>query len=456
MAAPYSPSNPRPGTQWNVVSDYTGSFVAPSTYLLQPEIRAQIFDAYKENTIYDTLIHSGRTKVSKNTTFRHFEHDSYFHVHTIESFTGSGAGVAIVVTLEEIDHLQTGTLSEPKVKDLVIVYTATGPVKGYITAVNKASASAHVITIDPINDATDLGTATANGNRIGIYSSAASDGAGMTDATSRLPVDFYNYVQIVDTKKQMDEGEAANESFVTVDGKKYYYHQLIVDGDFEQRMKIDNAFIFGERNASHVDPVTGKTVYMTGGLEWWADNEGYAEPYSTTFGDGDLQNVARNLNLERAPKKQWLLVGNELNMNLESLMNTAVTNTAINWAAMGMGSAADRLLDFGIQGFTKYNYTFMKQSMDVFNYIGLSGGFSTSPYPYMGFSVSWDRFRDAKGDDTDTVCLRYKANDRGSRLNKFWERDHKITSNDQADFNWKGEVGIQIGLARHINKIYKA
>ncbi len=448
-------TSPRVGTEWAVESGYTASFVAPSTYLLKPDIRAKIFDAYQENMLYDTLIHSGRTKVTDNTTYRHFEHDSYFHVHTVKSVSGSTGNTA-VVTLEDDpeDHLQSGALSQIKKKDAVLIFTAADGVKhAYVTAYNKATPDAHTVTLDPFENY-DLANLAA-GDRIGIYSSGASDGANMTESTSRLPVDFYNYVQIIDTKKDIDEGEAANKSWVEVNGKPYYYSQQVVDGDFEQRIKIDNAFIFGYRGTK-TDPVTSKTAYFTGGLEYWADSEGYEEPYSTDFGLTDLQNVCRNLSLERAPSKQWFLVGNELDMSIDKFAKGYLDNTAINWAEMGMGSVANRMLDFGIDGFRYNGFSFMKQKLQIFNYIGLTGGFSASPYPDMGFVVSWDKFRDAKGEDMDTVCLRYKQNDRGSRLNKFWTRDYKITSDDQADFNWKSEVGIQIALARHINKVTKA
>ena len=444
----YSNASPRPGTQWAVESEYTAAVVAPSTYLLKPDIRAEIFDAYQENMLYDTLVHSGRTKVTDNTTFRHFEHDSYFHVHTIESVS-AGTGNTATFTLEEADHLASGAYSQIKVKDEVIVYTADGPIKAYVTA-KVGTSDANTVTVDPF-DNYDLGTAVA-GDRIGVFSSGASDGANMTSSSTRLPVDFYNYVQIIDTKKDIDEGESANKSWVKVKGKDYYYTQQVVDGDFEQRIKIDNAFIFGPRGTK-TDPVTSKTAYFTGGLEYWADNEGYLEPYSTDFGLTDLQNVCRNLSLERAPKKQWMLVGNELNMSIDNFVKGRLDNTAVDWAKMGIGSVADRMIDFGVDGFRYDGFSFMKQEMPIFNYIGLTGGFSASPYPNMGFVLSWDKFRDAKGTDMDTVCLRYKQNDRGSRLNKFWERDYKIASDDQADFNWKSEVGIQIALARHINKI---
>lgn len=461
MAAPYSaPSNVRPGTAWNVEAGYDASFVAPSTYLMKREIRKKIFEAYDERAIYDFLIHSGRTLVSANTQFNWHEFDSFNHTHTIESFTGSGAGTPIVATLEEVDHLSsgalTGNLSQLKVKDLVIVYTATAAVRGYVTTTDKTTDTAHIVTIDPLDDTVDLGSLTANGDQIVKYSSAASDGAVMTAATSRLPVPYYGYVQIIDTQKKVDGGEAANQAEVEIDGKPYYYNQIVVDGDLEQRMKIENAFLFGVRNTK-ADPVeTPKVAYMTAGLEWYADNQGYAEPYSGTFGLTDLQNVQRNLDLEKAPAKQLLLVGNELNMSCDDFIKGRLDNTAVDWSSMGVGSVAGKEVDFGVDGFRYGNYTFMKKKFGALNTLGLTGGITNSNYPYMGFCVSWDRVKGANGEDQDTICLRYKANDRGSRFMKFWTRDEKVTNRDQVEFNHKSEVGLQCALSRHINKIYKA
>lgn len=461
MAAPFSaPANVRPGTQWNVETGYDAAFVSPTTYLLKREIRSSIFSAYDERALYDFLIHSNRTLDSKNTTFRWMEHDSYNHTHTIESFTGSGAGVAIVVTLEEVDHLNsgalTGNLSQLKQKDQVIVYTATAAVRGYVTLTNKTSDTAHVVTIKPIDTTFDLGAITANGNQIVVFSSAASDGAVMTAATSRIPVDYYNYLQIIDTQKKMDGGELANQSEVMVDGQPYYGLQMVQDGDMEQRNKIENAFIFGVRG-SLADPVeTPKVAYFTGGLEWYADNQGYAEPYSGSFGLTDLQNVQRNLSLEKAPAKQLLLVGNELNMSVDDFAKGRLDNTAIDWSKMGLGSVAERRVDFGVDGIIYGGFTFMKKEFGALNTLGLTGGITNSNYPYMGFCVSWDRIRAEDGEDQDTICLRYKRSPKENRFTQFWTRTKQETNRDQFEFNHKSEVGLQCALSRHINKIYKA
>lgn len=463
MAAPYSAAggNARPGTQWHVESGYDSAFVAPSSYLLKREIRNKIFQAYDERALYDFLIHSNKTLKSANTTFRWFEWDSYNHTHTVESVTGtSGAGNPAVYKLDNADHLDSGALvgnlSQIKVKDLVIVYTATSAVKGYVIATNKAVLTDHTVTVDPLDDAVNLVALSAATNQIVVYSSAASDGAVMTASTARLPVPYYGYVQIIDTQKTTDGGEAANEAEVMVDGKPYFYNQLISDGDLEQRMKIENAFLFGVRNTK-ADPVeTPKLSYMTAGLEWYADNQGYAEPYSGTFSLTDLQNVQRNLDLEKAPAKQLLLVGNELDLAIDDFMKGRLDNTAINWAEMGIGSVAGSTLDFGVDGFKYGNFTWIKKKFGALNALGLTGGITNSNYPYMGFSVSWDRVRTADGQDADTIALRYKASDRENRFMQFWDRDKKQTNRDQFEFNHKSEVGLMCALSRHINKIYKA
>jgi len=439
-------------TQWNVASTYDSAFVAPSTYLLDVEVRKDIFDAYREDTLFDFLVQSNRTKVSKNRIYRWHEHDFYFHLHTIESFTGSGAGVNIVVTLEEVDHLLSGTLTELKLKDQVIVYTATGPIQGYVVA-KTATTNAAVITIDPLDDAVDLGAAAAIGDLIGILSSAASDGASMTDATSRLPVAYYNQVQIIDTQKKADGQESAQVSEVIVDGKPFYYNQMVVDGDLEQRLKIDYACLLGQR-ASKTDPVTSKTALFTGGVEWSIDADGYEEPYSSAFGLSDLQNVCKNLDIERAPAKQLMLTGNNIDRDVDDFVKGRLDNTAIDWSQMGVGNAAGRMIDFGIDGFRYNNRIFMKQKLSALNYGGITGT-ATSPYPDMAFVLPWDRAVDANG-DKDSLCLRYLQNDRGSRFMRFWERNEKITNADQLEFNWKAEMGLEFVGARHGNKIVKA
>jgi hypothetical protein len=130
-------------------------------------------------------------------------------------------------------------------------------------------------------------------------------------------------------------------------------------------------------------------------------------------------------------------------------------NTAIDWSSMGVGSAASRMIDFGVDGFRYNNFTFMKKKMDIFTYGGITNT-ALSPYPFMGFTVPWDKVRGGDGKELDTIRMRYMQNDRGSRYQRFWVRDEKITNNDQIEFNHKGEVGLELVFARQINKIYKA
>lgn len=449
---------PRTGTQWNVQSDYTAGFVSPTQYLLDIDVRNQIFDAYQEDLLYDFLIHSGRTKVTKDRTFRWFEHDTIFHIHTVESATGTtGAGNPATITLEEADHLQTGTLSQIKKKDEVLIYTAAlGTVKGYVTAKNTSSASNHTVTVQPIDTSIDLVSNIAASDTIGVFSSAASDGAGMTDATSRLPVAYYNYVQIIDTQKVVDGQESAIQARVEINGKPYYYNQMVVDGDLEQRLKFENTAIFGQRGTV-TDPDTSKTAYLTGGLEWWADNEGYTEAYSTNFAIGDLDNVTKNLDYERAKGRQMILAGNELDRSLDKMVkgqfdNASGTGGSLDFTGWGMGSAGQRAVDFGIDKFRYNNFEFMKKKFSPFNYQGMTST-SLSKYPGMGFVIGWDKLKASDGSDLFPICLRYMQNDRGSRFNRFWVRDEKITNTDQFEFNHKGEFGIEFGGARQINKI---
>lgn len=457
-------SNPRVGQEWSVATDYTQKFLSPTNYILKPEIRAQIFDVYREDTLFDFLIHSGRRKRSGNQVFRHHEFDSILHLHTVESFTGTtGAGNPATITLEEADHLDDSTannLSQIKEKDVVMVYTSTGVIRGYVTDVDKGTPDAHTATIDPIDDTVDLVSAIANGDKVAIMTNAHSDGAGQSDATARRPVNFYNYMEIFDVTKRTDGSESANEAFVVVDGKPYYYNQLVIDGDLEIRLKMEAAFVFGTRALkAGADPETGKDVYFTGGLEFWADNEGYSEPYSSNFALSDLENVCRNLDLERASNKHMFLVGNELDMDLDSFVkgqfdNATNASGSLNFTNWGIGNAASRIVDFGIDGFRFNNREFMKKKYDAFNYIGMTAA-TDSPYPGMGFTIPWDTIRDPKSqDDVDSICLRYKENDRGSRFMKYWERDQKITNKDQIEFCWKAEAGIQIARARWINKVY--
>lgn len=456
-------ASPRVGTQWNVGSAYTKTFVSPATLHDRPEVLETVFD-YDTSDLFSFMLYAQKLKKSGNVEYFHAEHDARNHMHTTSgSPTGTGAGVATVVTLTTGtgDHLATGTLSAPIVRQQGIAYTTSGARRFYVTAVDKTNANAHTVTIKPTSASVDLGTETVSGTKLVFFATAAGDGTGMTDPTSRLPVTYSNYVQTFKAMKKSDGRQAATETYWKdpKTGTNLYVNSIFTDGEKEIRDQMAFAFLLGEK-ATQADPTDStKTTYFTGGLDWYAEQQGYTEAYTSgSLNITDIENIIQNLKYEKAPSKQLILAGVTAGLDIDRVIKAYNDNTGINFAEMGIGSVSGRTVDFGIDGFRHGNFTFMKKSLDGLNEQGISNGGTGATnvkWPKVAYVLPWGSTVDAAGKQVERVSVRYMENlQEGSRYMQAWTRGKEQTNTDAHEFNHQAEAGFQVFMARQINKLY--
>lgn len=458
-------SAPRPGTQWNVGSSYTKAYVSPASLHDRPEVLESIFD-YDTSDLFSFMMYAGKMKLSGNVEYFHAEHDARNHMHTSSGApTGTGAGVATTVTLTTGtgDHLATGTLSAPVVGDQGIAYTASGARRFLVTAVNKGTANAHTVTLKPTLATVDLGTESTTGTKFVFFASGFGDGTGMPAPKSRLPVTQSNYIQTFKVAKSSDGRQAATETYWKdpKTGTNLYINSIFTDGEKEIRDQMNFAFLFSEKSSSLTDPTDStKTVYFTGGLDWYAEQQGYTEAYTTgAMALADIENVIQNLKYEKAPSKQVILAGVTAGLDIDRIMKALNDNGGgVNWAEMGIGSLSGRTLDFGIDGFRHGNYTFMKKSLDALNEQGIANGGTGATnvkWPKVAYVLPWGTTTDAAGKAVERVCVRYMQSvQEGSRYMQAWTRDKQITNSDVVEFNHQAEAGFQVFMSRQINKLY--
>lgn len=440
----------------SVENNLTEGYMAPNTFLNKRDIRRRIFDRYNEKNLFDFLFHTGRKKKTVATDFSWFEFGYLFSMAEIASKSGtSGAGNTLTVTATSTSHLSSGTLSPGKVYDLVIV----GGIRGWIQSVNKSSANAHTYTIKPVRSTDNIVAAAVVGELISFYSNAKPDGVGMPTGETRIPDRFSNVVQIFSKQYTTDGSVAANQVEVEIKGKKYYYLQGVEDANNKFNNEIEFALLLNVPSSGLTDSVSGKTVNVTRGMESFVDDYGNEEPYSTTFGWTDFQNIEKVLAKERAPREMMMANGINLNLQVLDLIKSMNDNTGIEYAAFGKGNAKQKAVDFGFNSFS-YNRTYHIKEFEALNYEPVTGH-AERPYPDMGFVIPLDRVKNPKptGDDdqyNDTICLRYKENDRENRFMKHWVRDQTITNLDQLEFNYQAEMGLQmVGLNQFV-KINKS
>ncbi len=432
-------------------------FIAANSVYDQRDIYDKIYDRHREASLFDYLIVSGRTMKTDNTTFNWFEDDFLSSSITIETFTGTGAGVPIVVTIEEADHQESGTLSPGLQRDHVIVYTATGPVHGYVTAKSTAVDDAHTITIDPIDDTVDLGAAAAVADIIGIVSTSAGDGSGMPDSEIRKPLTLNNTTQIIKTKSELYGSTAADKVTFSHNGKHYFAYKIEADSDMRHRMRVDYALLLGPGGTKPDPTLTAQTAFFTKGVEKHIDDNGNTEPYTTNFALTDFENIIKYLDGQRAEKSHLMPVGVNLNLSIDKFAKGEFPSGGIVFNTWGNGNDKMSYVDWGFKYMEHGNFVFHKVKLDAFNYKPVTG-VTDSPYPDMGFTIPLRRVRNpgmAQGGPSsyDSISVRYKAWDKEYRYMKTWVRDETITNDDKFEFNHKSEVGLMFPTSNEANKI---
>lgn len=436
-----------------------GPYLAPNTFILKRDILNRVFPKYREDTLFDFLMYTDRKKESDNTRFNWHEHDYLYGFATVLSNTASGgAGNSVDVTIDTASHQETGTKSAGKKGDSIIV----NQIRGWVTAIDKSTANAHVYTIKPVRAADDFGGVDALAADILVfYSNAKSDGSGQPESSIRKPSLYFNYTQIFATQYEAFGSESTNKVEFNIDGKPYYYLQGVEDAALKHKMDMDFGMLLNVMYDSNLtDADNGdEPVYHTRGVEDYIDNFGNTKTY-TTFAFSDLQDIEKILSRERAPYEMMWINGVNLDIDVDDVVKGKLDNNGMRYDQFGKGNGAQRAVDFGFDSFRFSKRTYHKKQVDYLNYLPVTG-FTGSPYPDMGFIIPLDRVRNprpsGRGDDAelDTVCLRYKRNDRMNRYIKHWTRDVTITNQDRIEFNHLSEAGLQMAVVNQCIKVAK-
>lgn len=460
-----------PAGTTQIQSSYTSAYISPETFLNARDIRREIFDKYNERNLLDMLWHSGYKMITDRTRFNWFEHDFLYSYFQIASSTGTpGAGNPVTITVKVITPAETEgpgswavaayTVSPGKKTDTVMV----GDVRGWISATDKTTDGAHTYTISPVDVNDDIVTATVDDDYVALFSNAKADGTTQPESMVRKPILYYNTTQIFANNYTSYGSEAANKSEVVVKGKPYYYLQGVEDASLKHMLDMEFAFIMGKRSDSLVDAsFNNEAVNTTGGLDWFIDTFGNNLTYTSgSFDYDDLETIEKSLSANRAARHVLQLNGIDVNIEIDDAVKgklDAGGSSAVDWSKFGDGDGAKRAIDWGIDGFRFSNRNYYKKEMEFLNYKPITGNPTLSAsWPGYSYTIPLGTIKNprpmgAYDEYFDTISIRYKANDRGARFIEHWVRDHKITNDDQIEFNYRSEAGLMfVGASQAVSK----
>jgi hypothetical protein len=407
--------------------------------LQREEIMASAPERYMVEGLFDFCNFTDRAKVSKQTKYQHMEEDALRQICVVESVAGSDAEDAVAtVTLEEASHANSGKLSPVLEGQEIAIYTSTGLIYTRIRSVNKGTDNAHTFTCQ--QDGVNIVGALAIGDIISILSDSRADGSDQPGSEASLPLEFFNYTQIMKSQHKSDGSERANVQELIVDGQPRYVIKQEKRLKQNHDLKVDFAMLLGQRL---IEPdANGKSVYKTGGLDWFARTNGTAETWDGSLTKAELVDFERTLTNEQVKGEVFFLAGSELGFEVNGVLQTLQQNTGINYAAFGEGSDKKRAVDLGFDTFKLNDMTFHKKIVGALNQPGTTQ-FASSPFPSKGYLIPADKYVGQGGDSEFKMQARYKESDKENRKYKVWNRGQTITNMDQWELNMQTEIGFQ-------------
>lgn len=427
------------------------AYVSSVSFLHDRDIYNKLFNRYHEETVIDFFEQTGRTKEATQTEFHHFEKDYIYQNVLIDSVAGTpGVGNDVQITLDAANH--DNGASTPKETDLVLF---NNDMTGYVIAKDTSSPTAHTITVRPVDTVNDdIVTASAAGDFLAFYSNAHAEGSAQPQGLIQKPLRFSGIHQIFKGHYGVTGTEATNKiEFTTSNGKYYWMYEGEHDAFVKFRMDCAFGLLFNQQSNGLTDAL-GREIRVTKGLAQWIREEGNIFP----GGIGaltDIDTIIKVLDKQRGSKENLMLLGINLDIDVDNVLIDKLLNGAIQYNTFGKGNAKQRAVDLGFNSFRKGSYTFHKKQLDAFNHANVTGstGFT---YPDKGFIIPTDKGRDVKtGAQLDSICLRYKN---APHMNRMYI--HKLTgllapnptnNIDELGFEYICEKGLQcFGLNRFV------
>lgn len=415
------------------------TFASLTNILQREEILNEAPDRFMTEGLFDFCNFTGRSMVSKQTEYKWMEEDALRQICVVESVAGAdSAGSVATVTLEEASHSNSGAISPILEGQEIVIYTATGLIYTRIRSVNKSVADAHTFTCQ--KDGVNIVGALAQGDIIGILSASFADGTGQPGSQASLPLEFSNYLQIIKSKIESDGSERANVQELMVEGRPRYVIMQEKKLKQDHDMKVDYAMLLGQKSTE--PDANSKTVYKTGGLDWFGRTYGTAETWDGSLTKAELVDYERTLTNQHVKGEVFFLMGSELGFEVNGVLNSEQQNTGINYSAFGSGDAKKRSVDLGFDAYKLNDITFHKKIVGALNNPGVTQ-FTDSPFPSKGYIIPADKYVGKDGNEKFKMMARHKESDKENRKYKVWERGQTITNVDQWELNMQSEVGFQ-------------
>lgn len=336
--------------------------------------------------------------MSKRTCIR----QTYYY-HEEGQWMSAAATIAIAtdnstymtITLSSADHTDTGTSSFPVVGQTVLF---ENEVVGYITAINRSVANAHVISVYPVDTTVyNLVAAAQVGSTMVFYSNAQQEESSATETRVPKTNKVTNYVQTFREAYKVTDHAMQNQTEFEYNGQKFLHPKGIDDMMDRFAMQEDLGLLINPASNGLLN-AGSKAIRLAKGLIPQVTDNGNTLEY---FGTPDMTTVDDAiLILNRSYGEHEYLVGQGLNINL------GWKNWLIDFAAGGDDNISFNAFDGGKEQAVNLNfksisiepYSFHMQTWDVMAHADTLGA-GNMPYRDMAIFIPMGKSKNPDNGD---------------------------------------------------------
>ena len=264
----------------------------------------------------------------------------------------------------------------------------------------------HILSVDN----SDLGLATSD--KLAVFSNAAGEGSA-EPASRRYKISKEtNHIQIFKESYEVTDIEMGSQVEFEYNGQSYYfsYEQAQVYAKFLSA--VSAAMILGRQStdtfndtagANTITDINSNIVSTTKGLNQYAE-EGIVAP-AAGINTTNYADITRLLSKARAPRDYMILMGSEMSIAHDNMLNALTQADAISpFAQLNVGG---RTIDLGVDAFNLYDYRFTKKRIPFFDHPVIVNFTGSAGFEKRAWFLPMDNIRTADGQTLPRFMIRY-------------------------------------------------
>lgn len=393
--------------------------------IAKPQIYNKLVGRYPKQRDLDWLKDMGKLTPVYAQDFYHHEEEEIIPVQLIAS-AANGTGSAVLVTLDSTVHVNSGVNSYPRVGNLVQFNDLS---TGLVTAKDTSVASAHVLTVKPVNASQNVQSGAVAGQSFICYSSAFEDGtSGFTTSvipgTNKVTSTLQTFGEFFEVTGQAEEDETWIEYTNPSTGETKNRYYIKGEADTADRFKMQESLgLFITPKAASLTNAAGDAVTTTKALIPTLVESGNLLDYTTAPTMQTYDSIVKILNGVYADSEYLMCEGINFSIANKNFHSDFAKDGAIEYNSFGGENGKKKALDLGFNSITMNGFTFHIKKMNILSHASTTAA-NGMPYPDYAIMIPMGAGLDPKSAEmVDYFGVRYKpTKGAGARGDiKIWE-----------------------------------